>query len=205
MDNMRIAVVDDDPDVLRSLARLLHVHGMAPMTYQSAESLLGEIADAKPACIVADLAMPDIDGLELQRTLESAGLDFPIVFVTAQDDVRASVEAMRHGAVDFIEKPFAEGELLDAVWRALERRRARLKDNAGAETYHQRLASLTIRERDVLACVVEGLMNKQIAVKLGIAEKTVKIHRGRIMRKMSVRSVAELARLTERFGLSRSH
>lgn len=201
-DPICVAVVDDDHEVLRSMARLLQFRGMAPKTYSSAEQLLEEVARVRPACIVADVAMPGIDGLQLQRALEDAGLEFPIVFVTARDDVRASVQAMRHGAVDFIQKPFAENELFDALERALARRRTATADKSGAELFAQRVGSLTTRERDVLLHVVNGLMNKQIAAKLGIAEKTVKIHRSHLMRKMGVRSVAELARLAERFGVN---
>lgn len=196
-----IAIVDDDPDVLRSLARLFRFRGFDARTFSSAESLLQEAAKFRPACIVADVAMPGLDGLQLQRALADAGFDYPIVFVTAADDVRAPVEAMRHGAVDFIQKPFAESDLLGAVARALERTRMQAADRASAEAFRLRLVRLTKRERDVLEQVVNGLMNKQIAMKLSIAEKTVKIHRSRIMRKMAVRSVAELARLAERFGL----
>lgn len=195
-----VAVVDDDPDVLRCMARLLKFHGLRASTYSSAETLIDEVAELCPACIVADVTLPGIDGLALQKTLETKGLAFPIVFVTAGDDVRMSVEAMRHGAVDYIQKPFAEYELIAAVERAVERSRAAMAEKAGAEAFRCRLQSLTRREHDVLVHVVSGLMNKQIAGRLGIAEKTVKIHRSRVMRKMGVRSVAELARLAERFG-----
>lgn len=201
-DEIRIAVVDDDPDVLRSLARLLKFHGMDAKTYSSAETLLDDVVCLNPACVVADVALPGLDGLALQRTFETKGLEFPIVFVTAGGDVRTSVEAMRHGAVDFIQKPFGEDELIAAVERAVARGRTLRADRASADVFRRRLASLTEREREVMVHVVNGLMSKQIAGKLGIAEKTVKIHRSRIMHKMAVRSVAELARLAERFGLS---
>lgn len=204
MDKACIAVVDDDPDVLRSLARLFKFRGVNAKMYSSAESLLDEMARTRPTCIVADVALPGLDGLELQRALEREGLELPIVFVTATDDVRASVAAMRHGAVDFIQKPFAESELFTAVEHAVARVRAKEADRANTEAFRRRLASLTARERDVLVQVVNGLMNKQIAGKLGIAEKAVKIHRSRIMHKIGVRSVAELARLVERFGLPRA-
>jgi FixJ family two-component response regulator len=195
-----IAVVDDDPEVLRSLARLFRFHGLHAHTYASAEALLDEAAQLRPACVVADVALPGLDGLQLQSALHEAGFAFPIVFVTAADDVRASVEAMRHGAVDFIQKPFADNELIEAVERALALGRTETASRESAEAFQHRLALLTTRERDVLAHVVNGLMNKQIAAQLKIAEKTVKIHRARIMHKMGVRSVVELARLVERFG-----
>jgi FixJ family two-component response regulator len=205
MDEACVAVVDDDPEVLRSLARLFKFRGVNARTYSSAESLLDELVRLRPTCIVADVAMPGLDGLGLQRALETAGLDLPIVFVTAGDDMRASVEAMRHGAVDFIQKPFAENELFAAVDQAVARARGKEADRAIAQAFAQRLALLTAREHDVLVHVANGLLNKQIAGRLGIAEKTVKIHRSRIMHKMAVRSVAELARLVERFGLGPSH
>jgi FixJ family two-component response regulator len=198
-----IAIVDDDQDVLRSLERLFRFHGLATHTFSSAESLLEQVSRLRPACILADVALPGLDGLELQEVLADADFDFPIVFVTALDDVRTSVRAMRHGAVDFIQKPFAENELMDAVERALARARLDSADQEAAELFSSRLASLTAREHHVLELVVHGLMNKQIAAELAIAEKTVKIHRSHIMQKMAVRSVAELARLTERFGVRR--
>lgn len=201
-DKVCIAVVDDDYAVLRSVERLLHLHGFSAKTYSSADRLLGELEELQPGCIVADIAMPGLDGLEFQQRLVGSGMDFPIVFVTARDDVRSSVEAMRHGAVDLLEKPFAASDLFDAVERALARARVANDVKEHAAAFTQRLSSLTRREHDVLAQVVDGLMNKQIAGKLGIAEKTVKIHRARIMRKMGVRSVAQLARLVERFGLA---
>jgi FixJ family two-component response regulator len=145
--------------------------------------------------------LPGIDGLQFQQTLVSAGLDFPIVFITGRGDIRSSVQAMRLGAVDFLPKPFSEEELFDAIGRALERNRATLASKERVTDFDQRIASLTRRELEVFAQVVEGLMNKQIAAKLGIAEKTVKIHRARIMKKMEVRSVAQLARIAERFGI----
>lgn len=198
----RIAVVDDDAAVLRSVGRLLQSKGYEACTYSSAASLLVEVERLRPECIVADLSMPGLDGLQFQEALHSAGLDYPIVFITGRGDIRSSVQAMRRGAVDFLVKPFEEVELFDAVKRALERSRASVEFRLRGEVMHQRVSSLTRRELDVFRQVVEGLMNKQIAANLGIAEKTVKIHRARIMRKMSVRSVAQLARLAERYGVT---
>lgn len=200
-DAVRIAVVDDDPAVLRSLGRLLRTRGFDARTYESAAALLGEVATLRPSCIIADLLMPGINGLEFQQALADAGLEFPLVFITGRGDIRSSVLAMRHGAVDFLAKPFGKDELFDAIDRALERDRATRAAHSQDAAFHERASSLTRREREVFASVVEGLMNKQIAAKLGIAEKTVKIHRARIMRKMEVRSVAQLARIAERFGI----
>jgi FixJ family two-component response regulator len=201
-ETVRIAVVDDDPSVLRSLERLLRVHGFEARAYSSAPALLAEVAALRPNCIIADLYLPELSGLELQQSLAAAGLAFPLVFVTGHGDIRSSVLAMRQGAVDFLAKPFRDDELLEAVERALQRDRTARAAAALDAAFHRRASSLTRRERDVLAAVIEGLRNKQIAAKLGIAEKTVKIHRARIMTKMGVRSVAQLARITERFGFT---
>jgi FixJ family two-component response regulator len=200
-----IAVVDDDHNVLRSMERLFRLHGFSARTFASADSLLEALDELRPGCIVADVAMPGVDGLQFQQQIAATGAHFPIVFVTALSDVRSSVTAMRQGAVDVLEKPFDEQELFDAVERALQQTRAARDFHAQAAAYRKRLETLTHRERDVLAQIVEGLMNKQIAALLGIAEKTVKIHRARIMRKMGVRSAAQLARLAERFDNTDRH
>lgn len=193
----RIAVVDDDPAVLRSLGRLLFVHGFEARTFSSPTALLADIEALAPACVIADLSMPELTGLELQQRLEDSGATYPMVFITAHGDIRASVLAMRSGAIDFLTKPFDQADLLDAVSRALaktEHTREEAERRAGIRC---RLDSLTHRERDVYHHVVAGLLNKQIAAKLGISEKTVKVHRARVMRKMGVRSIAQLARIAE--------
>jgi FixJ family two-component response regulator len=200
--NTRIAVVDDDPNVLRSLGRLLCARGFDARTYASAPALMAEVAALRPSCIIADLYMPELSGLELQQELASAGLQFPLVFITGRGDIRATVLAMRRGAVDFLAKPFGDDELLAAVERALECDRVLRAASALGTALSQRVASLTHRERHVFTAVVEGLRNKQIAAKLGITEKTVKIHRARVMQKMAVRSVAQLARIAERLCVS---
>lgn len=203
-ERIRIAVVDDDESVLRSVARLLRVRGYSPTTYLSAEHLLREIGRLSPHCVIADLSLPGLDGLDLQRELTQSGLSYPIVFITARGDVRTSVQAMRGGAIDFLLKPFRNEDLFDAVGRALERTRALRQTGAHDAHVRGRLSSLTQREWEVFGLIVNGLLNKQISAKLGIAERTVKIHRSRLMRKMAVRSVVELARLAERFSLSAS-
>jgi RNA polymerase sigma factor (sigma-70 family) len=196
-----IAVVDDDPAVLKSVARLLKLNGYATRTYSSAEILLAELQTVRPNCIVADLSMPGKSGLELQREIAETGAAYPIIFITGRGDIRSSVEAMRGGAVDFLPKPFERAELLDAVRRALAKDREARESDRALETITERLSSLTPREREVFERVVEGLMNKQVAAMLGITEKTVKVHRARVMSKMAVRSVAELARIAERLGI----
>ena len=192
-----IAIVDDDPAVLRSLARLLAVHGYHVWAFSSPDSLLGEIESIEPDCVIADLSMPGLDGLELQHRLTELGSGYPMVFVTGHGDIRASVLAMRGGAVDFLTKPYDQDHLLDAVERAIFRTRQLRAEAERLGPARQRLTLLTEREREVLHQVTAGLLNKQIAANLGIAEKTVKVHRARVMRKMEVRSVAQLARLAE--------
>lgn len=196
-----IAIVDDDPAVLRSLARLLAVNGHRVRAYASSESLLEAIESFEPDCIIADLSMPGLGGLELQGRLEDLGIASAMVFVTAHGDIRASVLAMRGGAVDFLTKPYAQEDLLDAVGRAISITRHSRVEAAQRAAARRRATSLTEREREVFRQVAAGLLNKQIAANLGISEKTVKVHRARMMRKMAVRSVAQLARLAERFGI----
>lgn len=195
-----IALVDDDPYVLHSMTRLLAVAGHDVRAFSSPESLLAEISSIAPACVISDLSMPGLTGLELQSRLEESNSLCSIIFVTAHGDIRTSVLAMRNGAVDFLTKPFQLADLLDAVDRALARiRRARERAEQLA-AMRRRIRSLTEREREVYTQVVSGLLNKQIAANLGISEKTVKVHRARVMRKIGLRSVAQLARFAERLG-----
>ncbi|MGW8368360.1 MAG: response regulator transcription factor [Gammaproteobacteria bacterium] len=200
-EQLSIAVVDDDPSILSSLSRLLSVQGLRARTYSSAVRLLEEIDEVRPSCIVADLSMPELSGLDLQRQLEEAQDYYPIVFITGHGDVRTSVEAMRGGAVDFLTKPFENKELLEAIYRAAIKGRAARESTRQMQSIQDRLDSLTPREREVFNRVVSGLMNKQIAGEMAITEKTVKVHRARVMRKMAVRSVAELARIAEKVGM----
>lgn len=196
-----IAIVDDDPGVLHGLTRLLSAHGWKVRPFASPRHLLKEIRVLSPSCVIADLAMPELSGLELQEMLAEHGCDCAIVFVTGHGDVRSSVRAMRAGAVDFLTKPFDAMELLDAVHRAL-RRNYDLREMRGSRArIDERVASLTQRERQVFEQVVAGYLNKQIAVNLGISEKTVKVHRARVMRKMSAKSAAALGRAAERVGI----
>ncbi|HEU4618939.1 MAG TPA: response regulator [Gammaproteobacteria bacterium] len=196
-----IAVVDDEPMVLKSIARLLQLQGFAVKPYSSPQRLLDEIDSCEPGCIVADLSMPELSGLDLQRTLAEFSERYPIVFLTGHGDIRSSVTAMRAGAVDFLTKPFEQAELLDAIERALRRSRHARELIHRLDGMRDRIESLTQRERQVFEEVVTGYLNKQIAAHLGISEKTVKVHRARVMRKMSVRSVAQLARLAEQIGI----
>jgi FixJ family two-component response regulator len=193
-----VAIVDDDPSVRRALARRLRAAGHEVETFESAQDYLAR-ADGMPVgCIVTDLRMPGMSGLDLQAVLADARRDVPMVFVSGHGDVPASVQAMRAGAVHFLSKPFSEVDILGAVAEALAvgaQRREMEEANGKARRAYE---TLTPREREVFALVVEGLANKVIADRLGAAEKTVKIHRGRVMAKMGARSVADLVRAASR-------
>lgn len=195
-----VAVVDDDPGILRSLGRLLTFHGFAVNPFASPQSLLDEIESFSPDCVIADLSMPGLTGLDLQRRIDEQGLNCPIVFVTAYGDIPASVQAMRGGAVDFLTKPFDQRDILDAVARAIATKDRSREASDRLALLRRRLASLTVREKEIFEQVAAGYLNKQVAANLGISEKTVKVHRARVMRKMGMRSVAELARAAEQLG-----
>jgi len=190
-----ISVVDDDALVLRSLGRLLQSAGYAVRTFSSSRDFLARHADTTSACVVMDLSMPGLDGLELQRALARTAGAPPVIFISGQGSVQSSVQAMKAGAVDFLTKPFESDKLLSAVSSAVERDRGLRKAEAERATVNARLATLTPREREVLERVVAGKLNKQIAAELGTAEKTVKVHRACMMRKMQVASLAELVRV----------
>lgn len=190
----RVYVVDDDAQVRDALLRLLQSAGHAVLGFASAAQCLDGLQRGETACLVLDLAMPGLDGLQLQQLLQQRAPDLPVVFLTGRGDIAASVKAMKRGATDFLTKPVDDELLLDAVAEALaeaERRRGLLQRTASLA---QRLDTLTVRERQVLERVLAGRLNKQIAGELGTSEKTVKFHRGNLMHKMGVRSVAELAR-----------
>jgi FixJ family two-component response regulator len=197
----RVFVVDDDEGVLRSLSRLLRSAGYEPASYGSAEEFLSGLTPDVSGCVVLDLSMPGLDGLALQRELSARGGALPVVFVSGRGDVPKSVLAMKEGAVDFLTKPVKSAALLSAVEKALGRARDRRADRIAAEELTRRLDALTPREREVLEGVVAGLLNKQIASRLGIAEQTVKVHRARVMEKMGADSLADLVRMADRAGI----
>jgi len=196
-----VHLVDDDPDLLKALGRLLESVGMRVATYLSPHEFLERCDRNAPGCLVLDLALPGLSGLELQRTLEQQGSTLPIVFLTGRGDIEASVQAMKHGATDFLTKPIDDTRLIAAVHEALAKGQALHRASAERERVSRCLASLTERERQVLDGIVAGRLNKQIAADLGTAEKTVKFHRGNLMRKMGVRVVADLVKLAERAGV----
>lgn len=195
-----VVVVDDDAAARTSLVRLLEVAGYAVAEFESAAGFLQRGAGASVACLVTDLQMPGMTGLELQRALTARGAVPPLVFLTAFGTVPSSVQAMRGGAVDYLEKPADPAGLLAAVARGVAQGATAAARRAQAAAVAERLAQLTMRERQVFQAVARGLANKQIAAALGIALKTVKVHRGRVMQKMAAQSVADLVRAAEQLG-----
>jgi FixJ family two-component response regulator len=196
-----VFIVDDDPGVLRALGRLVAAASYRARTFASPEAFLSQHDPAEPGCAVFDVAMPDVDGLELQQLLFDSGIERPIIFVTGKGDIPTSVRAMRAGAVDFLTKPVSGEALLGAVARARRLDAQARAARSATASIAARLARLTPREREVLTHVVAGRLNKQIAGDLGTVEKTIKVHRGRMMSKLGVRTVQDLVRLAERAGI----
>jgi FixJ family two-component response regulator len=197
-----VFLVDDDPQVLKAQARLLREHGLRTVLFESAEAFLARYDASVPGCLVLDIGLPGLDGLALQQRLQKAGRSLPIIFLTGTGDIPMSVQAIKAGAVDFLTKPVAGATLLAAVRAGLEQdARARQSSEEGT-TLRQRYASLSMRERQVLAGLVAGKLNKQIAAELGITEATVKFHRARLMDRMQAQTVAELMHLAARLELS---
>lgn len=193
-----VFIVDDDHSVRRSLTRLLSSVGYRAKEFDSAAQFLRQLPEGRPDCLVIDVYLPGLDGLELQSVLAQADFEFPTVFISGHGDIPMAVRAMKAGAVDFLAKPFEAEQLLAAVSQALARGRNARQAQSERARIQSRLASLTPREHEVLTSIVAGKLNKQIAAELRISEKTVKVHRSRIKEKMGVRSVAELVRATER-------
>jgi FixJ family two-component response regulator len=197
-----VFVVDDDISVRESLELLISSAGWQPETFASAQEFLSRPRVLAPSCLVLDVALPDLNGLDLQKRVAADRIDMPIIFITGYGDVPMTVQAMKAGAVEFLTKPFGDDALLSAIRHALERSHAALRHEAEIRALRDRHASLTRREREVMALVVSGLLNKQVGGELGISEITVKAHRGKVMRKMEAGSLADLVTMAARLGLA---
>jgi FixJ family two-component response regulator len=198
-----VYVVDDDASMRVALDRMFRSAGFAVKTFDSPTAFLSHNHDAVPCCAVLDLRMPALDGLALQARLREAGRMLPVVFITGHGDVPTSVRAMKSGAIDFIEKPFENEDLIAAVRQGLAASRDSVHERGQRAALEQKLNSLTPREKEVFILVAQGLLNKVIAACLGTVEKTIKVHRGRVMEKMQAGSLAELVRMAERLELTK--
>ncbi len=196
-----IFVIDDDASVRKSLSRLLDSVGFSTESFASADEFLKRERFEGIGCIVLDVRMPGLSGMDLQDELNKADYSMPIIFITGHGDIPMSVQAMKKGAVDFLPKPFDEDQLLDALRKAIEKDMQAKAERAEARDILGRMEQLTPREYEILQYLITGMLNKQIAFKLGIAEKTVKIHRSRVFEKLGTRSVAELVRMAEKAGI----
>jgi FixJ family two-component response regulator len=196
-----VFVVDDDVSVRKSLELLIDSAGWQPESFASAQEFLHRPRVVAPSCLVLDMSLPDLDGLELQKRLAPARIDMPIIFISGYGDVSTTVRAMKAGAVEFLTKPFKDDVLLDAIRSAIERSVTALREESEIEPLRRCCASLTPREREVMALVVSGLLNKQVGGELGISEITVKAHRGQVMRKMKAGSLPALVTMASRLGV----
>lgn len=199
-----VFVVDDDVWVRESLETLIRDEGWQPETFSSAQQFLDRPRALTPSCLVLDISLPGLNGLELQKRVAVERTDMPIIFITGHGDIPMSVGAMKAGAVEFLTKPFNDGVLLTAIRQALEQSRLALAQEVEMRELRDRHASLTPREMQVMALVVSGLLNKQVAGELGIAEKTVKAHRGQVMQKMKANSLADLVKMAEKLHVTSS-
>jgi FixJ family two-component response regulator len=198
-----VLVIDDDPSLREALKSLFQSVGLRVELFGSAPEFMQSTLPDAPSCLVLDIRLPSLSGLEFQTELANANIKMPIIFITGHGDIAMSVRAMKAGAVDFLTKPFRDQDLLDVVATAIERDRKRRDDAKAVSNLRALHQSLTPREREVMTLVTAGLMNKQIAGEIGVSEITVKIHRGHVMRKMTARSLADLVRMAEALGIRR--
>jgi FixJ family two-component response regulator len=196
-----VFVIDDDTAIREALQSLLRSVGLRVATFASAREFLTSQRPDAPACLVLDVRLPGLSGLDLQRELAAVEIDLPIIFITGHGDIPMSVQAMKAGAVEFLTKPFRDQDLLDAIAQALEQDRAARAQRAGLAELRERYEQLTPREREVMGLVVSGLLNKQIAAELGVSEITIKVHRGQVMQKMGAESLADLVRMADKLGI----
>jgi FixJ family two-component response regulator len=197
-----VFIIDDDPLYRASTERLVRSVGFSVQSFQSARDFVGSQRPNVPSCLILDVRLPGLSGLDLQRELAEAGVHLPIIFVTGHGDIPMSVQAMKAGAVEFLTKPFRDQILLDAIRQAIERDRVARQQRAREANLRRRYESLGPREQEVFKCVVSGMLNKQIADELGATERTIKFHRGHIMQKMQAKSLAELVRMAEALGIA---
>lgn len=196
-----VFVIDDDASMREAIGRLLHATGLTVRTFGSAREFLSTRLPDIPACVVLDVRLPDLSGLDLQREMVERGIHVPIIFITGHGDIPMSVQAIKAGAVEFLTKPFRDQDLLDAVRSGIQVDRKARKERAELAELREHHQQLTQREREVMSLVVEGLLNKQIALRLGTSEKTIKIHRSHVMQKMHADSLAELVRMSQKLGI----
>jgi FixJ family two-component response regulator len=196
-----VYVVDDDPSVRKSLERLLRSADYDAKTFASAPEFLDFTCPDTPGCLILDIKMPELSGLELQDRLSEKNISLPIIFITGHGTLPASVRAFKAGAMDFLQKPFKDEELLDAVSRGIDKHRRLRREQKEMKALRTRLETLTPREREVFGLVAGGMLNKQVAFDLGITEKTIKVHRARVMQKMGAQSLADLVRFAEKLGI----